>query len=529
MSQISFNNVSFHYDTPFQEVFRSLSIVIDSEWKTALIGRNGRGKTTLFKLLTGMAEASPGQVHVPFEVKYFPYFPEGPDKITHSVIKEAIAPFSFWEEKMTLLLEKGDEESLKEYSACFDLFMHFDGYTVDSLIEKEALSIGLEADVLRRPFSTLSGGEKTRALILPLFIRRDTFPLLDEPTDHLDLSGREHLSAYLAASKKGFIVALHDRYLLDRCTDHAVSINKTDVKVMQGNYSTWRYQTGIEEEFEQRRYENIQREIQSLEKAAQQRRKWSSKKEKEKTSAADSGFVSHKASKLMKRATAIERRIESSIESKKDLLKNKEYQHSLKMKENGKIPERVISVNNLAVSLEGREIFSGVYLNVFKGDRVAITGDNGTGKTTLLNAIDGTLPLRDGDIFTAPKLKIARAYQNPLWQDGSLKEHLFETGLDVTNFRFVMSAFNMTGEIFDHPLETFSKGQLRKIDLCRTIVAAPQLLIWDEPLNYLDIASREQLEDFLLEEEPTIIFVEHDRIFIESVATEIIRLEKAQR
>ncbi|MCU7490557.1 MAG: ABC-F family ATP-binding cassette domain-containing protein [Ignavibacteria bacterium] len=526
MSQISLNNVSFHYDTPFQEVFRSFSIVIDDKWKTALIGRNGRGKTTLFKLLSGMHLPSSGQVHVPFEIKYFPYFPADSNEITQRVIKESIAPFSFWEEKMTLLLEKGDEDSLKEYSAYFDLFMHFEGYTIDSAIEKEAAAIGLDMEVLCRPFNTLSGGEKTRALILPLFMRQDTFPLLDEPTDHLDLNGREHLAEYLSASKKGFIVASHDRYLLDRCTDHVISINKTDVKVMQGNYSTWRYQTGIEEEFEQRRYENIQRDIQSLEKAAQQKRKWSNKKEKEKNSAADSGFVSHKAAKLMKRATAIERRIENNIESRKDLLKNRESEHTLKMKGSSKLPERLISVNNLAVSIEGREIISGIYLNVFKGDRIAITGDNGTGKTTLLNAIEGTIPITNGDIFTAPNLKIARAYQSPLWQTGYLKDHLYEAGLEVTNFRFIMSAFKMTGEIFDHPLETFSKGQLRKIDLCRTIVSSPQLLIWDEPLNYLDIASREQLEDFLQNDEPTIIFVEHDRFFIESAATEIIRLEK---
>ncbi|MGE5350701.1 MAG: ribosomal protection-like ABC-F family protein [Acidobacteriota bacterium] len=528
MSQISLNNVSFHYDTPFQDVFRELSIAISDEWKTALIGRNGRGKTTLFKLLMGGATPSSGLIHVPFEVRYFPYLPAGSNEITQRVIKEAVAPFSFWEEKMAFLLEKADEESLKEYSAYFDLFVNFDGYTIDSIIEKEAAGIGLDADLLQRPFNTLSGGEKTRALILPLFIRRDTFPLLDEPTDHLDLNGREHLAAYLAESKKGFIVASHDRYLLDRCTDHIVSINKTDVKVIQGNYSTWRYQTGIEEEFEKRRYENIQREIQSLEKAAQQRRKWSNKKEKEKTGAADSGFVSHKAAKMMKRATAIEKRIESNIESRKDLLKNRETEQSLKMKGSAKMPERLISVNNLSVAIEGREIISGIYLNVFKGDRIAITGDNGTGKTTLLNAIEGTVPLKGGDIFTAPKIKISRAYQNPLWQNGYLKEHLYQAGLEVTNFRFIMSAFKMTGEIFDHPLETFSQGQLRKIDLCRTIVSSPQLLIWDEPLNYLDIASREQLEDFLLAEEPTIIFVEHDRFFIESTATEIIRLEKTK-
>ncbi|MCU7493911.1 MAG: ABC-F family ATP-binding cassette domain-containing protein [Ignavibacteria bacterium] len=526
MSQITLNNVSFHYSTPYQEIFRSLSVSIPDDWKAALIGRNGRGKTTLFKLLTGIEKPSSGAVSIPFEVKYFPYLPKNPGEAAQRVIKESIAPYSFWEEKMNLLLEKGDDESLREYSVYFDLYMHHDGYIIDSIIEREADRIGLDAEVLNRPFDTLSGGEKTRALILPLFLRKDSFPLIDEPTDHLDLSGREYLAECLAGNKKGFIVASHDRYLLDRCTDHVISINKTGIKVMQGNYSAWKYQSDIEEEFEQRRYDNIQREINSLEKAAQQRRKWSDSKEKEKSGAPDSGFVSHKAAKMMKRATSIERRIENNIENKKDLLRNKERELSLRMKASLKMPERLISVNGLNVRLNENEILSGVYLNVFKGDRIAITGSNGCGKTTLLNAIEGTVPVKEGDIFVAPNIKISRAYQNPLWQTGLLKDHLFEAGLDMTNFRFVMSALEMTGEIFDHPLETFSKGQLRKIDLCRSIVSSPQLLIWDEPLNYLDISSREQLEEFLISQKPTIIFVEHDRFFIEAVATEVIRLEK---
>lgn len=525
MSQIHLNNINFHYDDPYQEIFQALSLTIPASWKTALIGRNGRGKTTLLKLIMGTLKPFSGTVNVPFEVKYFPYSPVNPEEITQQVIKQSIADFALWEEKMKTLPEKGDEESLKEYSAYFDLFMHYDGYTIDSIIQKEAAGLGLDAGVLNRPFNTLSGGEKTRALILSVFLRKDSFPLLDEPTDHLDIRGREILAEYLAQTKKGFIVASHDRWLLDRCSDHVISINKSDVKVMQGNYSTWKYQSGIEEEFEQRRYQNLQREIQSLEKAAQQRRKWSDKKEKEKTSAADSGFVSHKAAKMMKRAAAIENRIESNIESRKGLLKNKETEHSLKMKRSGKMPESLVAKNNLAVNIYDKEIFSGVYLNICRGDRIAITGNNGTGKTTLLNAIEGSAPVREGDIYVAPNIRISRAYQNPLWQKGFLKEHLYEAGLDMTGFRFVMSAFKMNGEIFEHPLETFSKGQLRKIDLCRTIVSAPQLLIWDEPLNYLDIASREQLEDFLLNEEPTIIFVEHDKFFIESAATEVMRLE----
>ncbi|MGE5498051.1 MAG: ATP-binding cassette domain-containing protein, partial [Syntrophothermus sp.] len=444
---------------------------------------------------------------------------------TFNVIKENIAPFSAWEESMNHLLKKGDEEALNIYSGIYGQFVYFDGYAIDSLIEKEAAKIGLSTDILNRSFNTLSGGERTRALILPLFLRKDCFPLLDEPTDHLDMEGRRQLADYLSGIRKGFIVASHDRYLLDSCTDHVISINKSEIKVTQGNYSTWKYQSDIEEEFEQRKYNNLQQEISGLEKAAEQRRKWSGKKEKEKTSAADSGFVSHKAAKMMKRALSIENRIENTIQNKKDLLKNRETIHNIKMKQSeSKIPEKLIAINNLTVKIDGKDIIAGLYLNLSKGSRLAITGPNGCGKTTLLNVIEGTFPAGSGDIFVARNIKIARAYQTPIWQNGYLKDYLSEAGLNMTDFRFIMSAFSMTGEIFDHPLETLSRGQLRKIDLCRTLVSAPHLLIWDEPLNYLDIDSREQLEEFLIDQKPTIIFVEHDRFFIESAATEIIRM-----
>jgi lincosamide and streptogramin A transport system ATP-binding/permease protein len=403
--------------------------------------------------------------------------------------------------------------------------MFYDGYTIDSVIKKEAIKIGLNEDILNRPFCTLSGGEMTRALILPIFLRKDSFPLIDEPTDHLDLKGREMLTNYLAENKKGFLIASHDRYLLDNCIDHIISLNKTGVSIIQGNYSTWKCQRDINEEFEQRSFDNLQREIKDLEKAASQNRRWSGLKEKEKNSSADSGFISHKAAKKMKRAISIERRIENNIQSKKELLKNKEVTSALKIKSTEKVPERLLAVNELSVRLDDKLIISSFYMNVNRGDRIAVIGENGCGKTTLLNAITGIIPVSGGDIYIARNIKIARAYQNPLWTNGSLKEYLIDEKTDITSFRFIMSAFGLKGDIFDHPLETYSKGQLRKIDLCRTIVASPQLLIWDEPLNHLDIDSREQLEDFISNENLSMIFVEHDRRFIENTATDIIELK----
>jgi len=160
MLQITFNNLTFHYETTFQNVFDSLSMIISGDWKSALIGRNGRGKTTLFRLITGVLKPVSGTLQVPFEVKYFPFSPPHPQEITRVVIKESIAPFASWEKKINELSGKTDDESIKWYSNYFDLFMYNDGYTIDALIEKEAGNLGLDIDILNRPFNSLSGAKK---------------------------------------------------------------------------------------------------------------------------------------------------------------------------------------------------------------------------------------------------------------------------------------------------------------------------------------------------------------------------------
>ncbi|MFQ6090024.1 MAG: ATP-binding cassette domain-containing protein, partial [Candidatus Bipolaricaulia bacterium] len=382
---------------------------------------------------------------------------------------------------------------------------------------------GMDPGLLQRDFASLSGGEQTRALISSLFLKEGAFALIDEPTNHLDLEGRALLGEYLAA-KEGFILVSHDRYFLDLCVDHILSIDNGNIRINQGNYSQWKENREREEQFQRRQDEKLKREINELERAARKRRAWADRKEKEKIGGGDKGFIGHRTAKLMKQALSIERRIEQRIEEKQELLKNVEQERRLKIYTGAKPPQTVLFVDDVTIKIENQPIVEDLSLTLHRGERIALLGPNGSGKTTLLRAICGEIEVAKGSIYVPQYLTVARAYQDPLWQEGYLRDKIREGGIDETQFRTIMALLGVTGEIFERPLQTFSEGERKKVDLCRSFLAKAHLFLWDEPLNYLDVATREQIEKLILEGEPTMLFVEHDRYFIERVATGVVRL-----
>ncbi len=526
MSTISFNNISFQHTSSPELLFDRISFHLHAEWKTAVVGRNGRGKSTLLQLISGELKPNSGTIESTVRTVLFNEQVTDTDRKTFDVIKQWIAPYAEWEHAMEKMLTLGDERSLLRYHELFDRFTQHRGYTIDGLIRKECGEIGLTERMLDQSFSTLSGGEQTRAIIAALFLKQDAFPLLDEPTNHLDMEGRELLAEYLSG-KNGFIVVSHDRYFLDKCCDHVLAVNKNDIRIFQGNYSSWREQLEMEEASETARKENLEKEIASLERAASQRRAWSFVTEKEKHKAADSGFVSHKAAKVMKRALSIERRMNAHIESKRSLLKNRETVRPLTIHSIDRSSEILLSMEDAGMRIGEAVLFDRFSLTLRKGERVAVIGPNGCGKSTLLRVIRKELPLHRGR-FRLAAASPAHSYQIPLWNSGRLRDILRAEGIDETRFRIVMGTFSVSGEIFDRPLETFSFGERKKVDLCRSILMPNDLLVWDEPVNYIDIESKEQIEAVILREQPTMLFVEHDRAFVESIATRIIDLSEYQ-
>ncbi len=523
MSLISFNSVSFYYTDSEDQVFEDLSLNIDTSWRLGLTGKNGRGKTTFLKLIGKEIQPVKGEVVPGISTFYFPYVPEVPHSATIEVVKESIAPYTFLESRMKELLAAGDEKSISEYGNLLEQYESADGYEIDSLIEKEFAGLKMNADLLQRRFDTLSGGEQTKALIIVLFLKKGSLPLIDEPTDHLDMKGRMILGDYLSA-KSGFIIASHDRHFLDLCTDQIMSINKSDVRINKGNYSQWKSNMDIEEEFELRKNENLRREVTSLDNAAKNRRKWADEKEKEKIGAYDKGFVGRKSAKQMKRALHIEKRINEKLEQKKSLLKNAEDERQLKISVTKKSTDKLLSLSNVSFKTQDRIIIDNISLDVHKGDRIAIIGDNGCGKTSLLKIIMKELTPDSGIVHKPNHVTISYSRQNPLWEKGLLRDLLRKENIDETRFRNIMGVMGAWGELFERPLETFSKGQVKKIELCRSFLHPVDLFIWDEPLNNLDIFSREQLEAVILKYEPTMIFTEHDQVFVSNIATSVVSL-----
>jgi lincosamide and streptogramin A transport system ATP-binding/permease protein len=430
---------------------------------------------------------------------------------------------------MSRLTEDRDETSLDRFGEIQEAFELSGGYEIDATIAAEIDAIGLAKPLLDRPFGSLSGGEQTRALIVSLFADRHCYPLIDEPTNHLDMRGREIVQAYLS-QKPGFLLVSHDRHFLDGAVDHIVSINLSDTRVNRGSYSQWRKHMDEELLHEKRRRENIERDVKQLTHAATQRRRGSESREKSKYASGggvpgqDTGYIGKRAAKQMKRAIQIERRIESQLSDKKELLRNKEKQRELRIETRDAAGESLLTLQNVTIRLAGRTLVNDLSLRVSPGDRIAITGPNGSGKTSLFNAISGELDVSDGIINRSKRVTLSRALQHPDWADGSLRDHLDETQLDETRFRQLMGVVGVSGDIFDRPLETFSQGQLKKVDLCRSLMMDADVLLWEEPLNYVDLHSREQIETAIIQYEPTLLFIEHDRAFVDAVSTRVVEL-----
>jgi lincosamide and streptogramin A transport system ATP-binding/permease protein len=524
MSAITLSHVDFHYSSPYAEVFTDLNLVLDTSWRTGLVGRNGRGKSTLLKLLAGSLVPAGGSISASETLRYFPSTVANPDAPTLAVARELVAPFDRWSAEMDALLEEGDAASLERYAVLQAKYQETGGYEIDGLIEKEGQALGITEAILRQPFRTLSAGQQTRVQILSLFLHPHGLALIDEPTNHLDLEGRSQLADYLA-QQTGFILVSHDRALLDAATDHIVAINRSDIRINQGNWSTWRTQMLLEEQHEERSRHRIENEVRQLGKAAAQRRQGAGKRESEKygDSHNDTGFIGRRAAKQMKRALQVENRIESQLEQKSELLKNQEKAREITITTQTR-KGTVLTLNNVDIAYGDTAILNNVSLTLEAGERIALQGRNGAGKSSLLRAIELGGSAAGVISFRGSTVSVAR--QQPLWQRGNLRELLRDAGLDETRFRQYLGLLDVRGEIFERPLETFSMGQQKKVELIRSLLTPADLLLWDEPMNYLDVDSREMLEAGIIRGAPSMLFVEHDAAFIDAIATRVIDLNE---
>ena len=526
MSTIICRNLTFAYPGAEQVLFERLDLTLDTNWRTALTGRNGRGKTTLLRLLHGDLQPELGAVERSRPSAYFPHRVDDPRQPVRQVVKDAIGPFRQWEAEMEALLNAGDEVSLGRYGDIQDRYQEAGGYAIDAGLETELTALGIEQRHWRRPFEGLSSGEQTRCLLASLFTSAQHFPLIDEPTNHLDRDGRRMLADYLC-TKPGFLLISHDRAFLDACCDHVVALNADTVEVQRTSFSAWR--RAYHQRLGRQRAKNaeLKRDIVGFTQTAGDRRAGALKREAEKGAHVDKGFIGHRAKKQMKKAIIAEKRALDAAAERRETLIDIEKERRLRVHFGHDAPAFLAVANDLALWRGETCLFAHLSFSIPRGERVALTGPNGAGKTSLLDQIERA-PYRHAGTLSRPgHVSIAHALQQPAWTTGRLRPRLQDVGLDESRFRQVLDALGVRGSVLDGALEDLSPGQQKKIELARAFLADADLLLLDEPLNFLDIDAREQIEDALLADQPTVVFVEHDAAFVERVATQVIDLSAA--
>lgn len=479
MSLIQISNLSFEYEGGIEPVFDHVSLNLDTDWRLGLVGRNGRGKTTLLRLLIGELPSN-GSISASVVFDYFPFPVAHPDSLTGEVLEETGPEVEAWQ------------------------------------IEKELTALELPSDILYRPFSTLSGGERTRCLLALLFARPGRFLLIDEPTNHLDLAGRELVSRYLR-KQKGFILASHDRAFLDGCVDHILSIEREGIQLQQGNFSTWWEDRQRREEFERLENQKLQRQIGQLSAAQRRAAGWADQIESSKFGQAvpDRGFIGHKSAKMMKRAKSIARRREEAMEQKAALLRNVERTEALELRPLIHSKRDLVRLGEASINYGDGALFPPLSLTLTQGDRVALTGRNGAGKSSLLKLLAGEDVPHAGKVERATNLVISYVPQDFSHLRGLPADYAQRCNVDLTRFLQFLRKLDFPRELFDRDMGTYSAGQKKKVLLARSLSESAHLYIWDEPLNYIDVFSRMQLEALLSSFPAALVLVEHDKRFLE--------------
>lgn len=486
MSMIKIENLTFSYPTNYDNIFEDVNFQIDTDWKLGFVGRNGRGKTTLLNLLLGKYEYS-GKIYSSVQFDYFPYPVADKARFTNEIFFEIAPAAEEWE------------------------------------LMRELSYLDVEADVLYRPFETLSNGEQTKVLLAALFCNEGHFLLIDEPTNHLDVKAREMVAAYLK-KKKGFILVSHDRRFLDGCVDHILSLNRANIEVQSGNFSSWMKNFERQQEFELAQNERLQKDISRLQQAAKRSAVWSNRVEASKIGAADKGYVGHKAAKMMKRSKSIETRQQQAIEQKSGLLKNIETAENLKLAPLTYHADTLVSFSEVAVCYDGSAVCEPVSFTVRRGERVVIDGKNGSGKSSLLKLLTGEPIVHTGTIQLGSGLVISYVPQDTSHLKGNLSSYAEENNLDESLFKAILRKMDFERVQFEKDIQDFSGGQKKKVLIAKSLCEQAHLYVWDEPLNFIDVYSRMQIEQLINEFSPTMVLVEHDSAFRDTVATKVVQL-----
>ena len=516
MIDISVSNLVKEFEVG-KKILDGLTFQVDAGERVGLLGPNGCGKTTLLRILTGVMDYDEGEVVIaPGKrlglISQIPVYPAG--YTVEDVLDTAFAPLHQMEEEMASLAAKmaageSDPALLAQYDKLTAAYQSGGGYETQTNKNKVCNGLSIPQDMRQRPFDQLSGGEKTRVNLGRLILEDTDILLLDEPTNHLDLRATEWLEEYLEKFKGTVLTVSHDRYFLDQVVDRIVEIKDGRAEFYPGNYSFYAVEKERRYEEQLRQYEKEQAKIEQLEKAAAQMRVW-----------AYSGM-----DKTFKRVKSMEKRIERMRVTDRP---KKERKMAVRFGEREFRGDEVLSIKRLAKAFDGRTLFSDVDLEVEGGERIALLGDNGTGKSTLLKILLGEETADAGKVRMGPTVKVGYLpqvihFDHP---ERTLVDTLiYDQDCTASTARNRLAAFKFRGEDVFKPVSALSGGELSRLRLCMLMDAKINLLILDEPTNHLDIQSREWIEEAVEEYEGNLLFVSHDRYFIERFATRIWMLE----
>jgi len=499
------------------KILNGLTFQVDTGERVGLLGPNGCGKTTLLRILTGAVSPDRGEVVIaPGKrlglISQIPVYPEG--YTVEDVLDTAFAPLRAMEEEMESLSERmaaGEDsaELLSRYDKLTAAFQSGGGYETETRKNKVCNGLSIPKDMRERAFDQLSGGEKTRVNLGRLILEDTDILLLDEPTNHLDLRATEWLEDYLERFKGTVLAVSHDRWFLDKVVRRVVEIQDGKAEFYAGNYSFYAVEKQRRYEEKLRQYEKEQAKIEQLERAADQLRTW-----------AYSGM-----DKTFRRAKSMEKRIERMRTVDKP---RKERKLEVRFGEREFRGDEVLTVKNLAKSFGDRTLFSDVNLEVEGGERIALLGDNGAGKSTLLKTILGQEEPDAGKLRMGPTVRTGYLpqiihFSHP--ERSLLDTMLYELDCTPQAAHDRLAAFKFRGEDVLKPVSALSGGEQSRLRLCMLMDARINLLILDEPTNHLDIQSREWIEEAVEEYEGNLLFVSHDRYFIDRFAGRIWMLE----
>ena len=512
MVDLSVSGLNKYYGE--HHVLRDVSFAVQRGERVGMVGGNGTGKTTLFKILSGELDYDSGEIAFPAGVRVamieqIPKYP--PEYTVEQVLRTSFAETQALADDLRALEERmaqGDagEEVMRSYSQKTARFEHLGGYDTEVALNMTTVGLGITPAMRSQLFSRLSGGEKTRISLAQAILKKADVLLLDEPTNHLDMDAVEWLENYISKYEGTVIVISHDRLFLDRCVTRIIEMTDTGgVEFYAGNYSFYVKERQERYDAQMKKYLAEQKKAAELQFTADRMHGWG---------------MGNK--KLQVRAFAIEKRIERITKTEKPQDKRRTLRGSFTSREF--YGDRLMEAKGLGLTLGDKRLFEELTFQVQGGEKIGLIGDNGCGKTSLLKVICGEIPPDHGYVRFGPTVKIGILPQNIEFEDESrnlVDTLIYELNMTPQTARNHLAAFDFTGdEVFD-PVSTLSGGERSRLKLCILMCAKVNFLILDEPTNHLDIPTREWIEDAVEQFDGTLLFVSHDRYFINRFANRI--------